>query len=304
MPLRFTVLASGSGGNASLLQADGLGVLIDAGLGPRQLAWRLRSVGLGWEQVHLCLLTHTHGDHWRERTFAHLHRLGIPLYCHADHHPNLLAYGPSFTCLLADRLVRSYHHNESLSLCPSLRCRPLALRHDSEATFGFRFEHVDGTSGCETALAYLADLGCWSDNLLDSVRDVDLLALEFNHDVEMEYTSGRSPYLVRRVLGDQGHLSNEQAADLLRHVLVRSEPDRLKHVVLLHLSRDCNRPELAQRAARAALQECGSDAAFHTSCQHSACSPVWFTGPVRRAPAQAAAWAETGSTPLLFPEMM
>jgi glyoxylase-like metal-dependent hydrolase (beta-lactamase superfamily II) len=65
MPLRFTVLASGSGGNASLLEADGFGLLLDAGLGPRQLAGRLAAVGASWQQVHAVLLTHTHSDQRR-----------------------------------------------------------------------------------------------------------------------------------------------------------------------------------------------------------------------------------------------
>ena len=94
MSLRFTVLASGSGGNASLVESDGLGVLIDAGLGPRQLAQRLTSAGASWARVHAVLLTHAHSDHWKGRTFAHLLRRRIPLYCHPNTHPILGAYSP------------------------------------------------------------------------------------------------------------------------------------------------------------------------------------------------------------------
>ena len=70
MSLRFTVLASGSSGNASLIEADGFGLLLDAGLGPRILGGRLRQIGLSWSHVHAALLTHTHSDHWSDRTFA------------------------------------------------------------------------------------------------------------------------------------------------------------------------------------------------------------------------------------------
>ena len=86
MGLRFTVLASGSGGNASLVEAEGFGVLIDAGLGPRQLGARLASAGRSWSAVHAVLLTHTHSDHWKDRTLAHLQRRGVPFYCHPSHH--------------------------------------------------------------------------------------------------------------------------------------------------------------------------------------------------------------------------
>src|SRR4051812_12059062 len=94
--LRFTVLASGSGGNASLVETDGFGVLVDAGLGPRQLGERLAAAGLSWSLVRAVVLTHTHSDHWKDRTLAHLQRRRIPFYCHPDHHRLLAAASPAF----------------------------------------------------------------------------------------------------------------------------------------------------------------------------------------------------------------
>jgi hypothetical protein len=94
-----------------------------------------------------------------------------------------------------------------------------------------------------------------------------VLALEFNHDVAMQYASGRSPRLIARVLGDRGHLSNAQAAELLREVLRRSATGRLQHVVQLHLSRDCNRPRLAVAAAGAILTETVPAPQLHTASQ-------------------------------------
>src|SRR5947209_1865236 len=101
MPLHFAVLASGSAGNASLLEADGCGVLIDAGLGPRQLATRFAAVGASWQRIRAVVLTHTHSDHWNDRTLATLQRYRIPLYCHAGHHATLASYAPSFAGLRA-----------------------------------------------------------------------------------------------------------------------------------------------------------------------------------------------------------
>src|SRR5208282_1552449 len=97
MALHFSVLASGSSGNASLVESDGFGVLLDAGLGPRLLASRLGAVDRGWTNIHAALLTHTHGDHWNEHSFTHLQRLRIPLYCHADHHRSLRLTSPAFS---------------------------------------------------------------------------------------------------------------------------------------------------------------------------------------------------------------
>jgi phosphoribosyl 1,2-cyclic phosphodiesterase len=267
MPIRFTVLASGSEGNASLLEVDGFGLLLDAGLGPRQLAQRLALVGATWNHVHATLLTHTHGDHWNDRTLAYLHRRRIPLYCYPDHHEPLLNYGEGFAKLHTGDLVRPYEIDAELLLGPKIRCRPLPLRHDGGATFGFRFEASTESPEPGWAIGYVADLGSWTMDLARALADVDILALEFNHDVEMEYASGRSPQWIARVLGNHGHLSNEQAAALLRAVLRLSAAGRLRYVVQLHLSRECNHSTLALRAARKAVDGAGASIQIHTACQ-------------------------------------
>jgi phosphoribosyl 1,2-cyclic phosphodiesterase len=268
MALRFTVLASGSAGNASLVEADGCGVLIDAGLGPRQLSARLAAVGRSWSDVQAVLLTHTHSDHWKDRTLAHLCRRRTPLYCHPDHHLVLLTYSPGFAELRDASLVRPFEPHAELELAPNVRCRPFPIRHDGGATFGFRLEggspHLFGQG---TAVGYVADLGSWDDELADLLADVDLLAVEFNHDVALERASGRMPRLIARVLGDDGHLSNEQGAALVRAVLERSAAGRVKHVVQLHLSRDCNSPALARAAAHPTLTELAPSAELHTAEQ-------------------------------------
>jgi|SRR5579872_1156045 len=267
MGLRFTVLASGSGGNATLVEAEDFGVLIDAGLGPRQLAHRLATVGRSWADVHAVLLTHTHSDHWRDRTLAQLLRRQIPLYCHDEHHPFLRTYSPVFSALHLAGLVRPFVAGKVLGLAPGLHCRPLPVRHDGGATFGFRLEGKPDLFGRAASIGYVADLGTWDMPLAEALTNVDLLAVEFNHDVAMEYASGRSPLLIARVLGDHGHLSNVQAADLVCAVLQRSEGGRLRHVVQLHLSRDCNRPALARETARTALALLQREATVHTAKQ-------------------------------------
>jgi phosphoribosyl 1,2-cyclic phosphodiesterase len=286
MGLRFTVLASGSGGNASLIETPGFGVLIDLGLGPRQLAVRLDAVGLSWASVQAVLLTHTHSDHWKDASLRHLLRRRIPLYCHPGHHTVLRTYSATFPALESAGLVHSFAADTSWSLTPSLLCRPLSVRHDGGATFGFRFESSPNLFGRTEALAYAADLGCWDDSLVSHLADVDLLAVEFNHDVGMQYSSGRTPRLIARVLGDDGHLSNAQAADLLRAVLERSEAGRLRHLVQLHLSRDCNRPNLAREAARQVLEALQCSAELHTADQDVPGSPLSLqpVGGRRRAP--------------------
>jgi phosphoribosyl 1,2-cyclic phosphodiesterase len=283
MSVQFAVLASGSSANATLIQAGGVGVLLDLGLGPRALAQRLESVGSSWGRIAAALLTHTHGDHVDDATLHAMARRGVTLYCHEGHRAGLERL-PGFRALDASDLVR--HFADGPFLTPTgLRIEPLPLRHDSGPTFGFRVEvSARGRSGRPVALGYLADTGCWSDALAEAMADVDLLGVEFNHDVEMQRRSGRSPALIARVLGDRGHLSNAQGAGLVEAVLARSRPGTVRHLVLLHLSRQCNLPGLALTVARAAIRGTGRRVALHAAEQAIAHPNVWVA-PTRRRPA-------------------
>jgi phosphoribosyl 1,2-cyclic phosphodiesterase len=273
MSVRFTVLASGSQGNASLLDVDGFGILLDVGLGPRQLARRMAEAEASWDTVRVALLTHTHTDHWNDRTFAHFARRQIPIHCHAAHSLTLRAASPAFAELRAKRLVKTYD-GDDLTLGASIRCRPIPLPHDGGPTFGFRFDGTGDLFSPAWSLGYVADLGSWDTDLARALRDVDLLALEFNHDLELEKSSGRTGELIARVLGDEGHLSNDQAAGLLREVIRLSRARRPRHVVQLHLSRDCNRPALARETARHVLAELGGTIELYTARQHES-SPTF-----------------------------
>jgi phosphoribosyl 1,2-cyclic phosphodiesterase len=146
--------------------------------------------------------------------------------------------------------------------------RPFRLSHDDQATFGFRIERSRSLFTAAWSMSYAADLGTWDATTAEALCDADLVALEFNHDPDMQRSSGRPWSLVRRVLGDEGHLSNAQAASLLGEAARASRPGRLRNVVQLHLSRECNRPSLAAAAARKMLEECGWSARLHTASQH------------------------------------
>jgi phosphoribosyl 1,2-cyclic phosphodiesterase len=270
MAVHFHVLASGSSGNASLLDVEGFGILIDVGLGPRQLAGRCRDEPPLWDRVHAALLTHVHGDHWNENTFNQLARRGVPLYCHPEHAHDLGQVSPAFGAMAAAGLVQHYAIDRSFGLGPGCRVEAFSVKHDGGITCGFRIEGPTDLPGHAWALAYAADLGSWDLALASRFADVDVLALEFNHDVAMQYASGRSPHLIRRVLGDHGHLSNHQAAALFAEVLRRSAPGRVQHLVQLHLSRQCNTPELARHAADAVVRQSAARVAVHTSSQEVA----------------------------------
>src|SRR5207244_3672814 len=124
----------------------------------------------------------------------------------------------------------------------------------------------------------------WSPELARQFTDVDILALEFNHDVSMQLNSGRHPFLIRRVLSDQGHLSNDQAAAMLAEILKLSEPGRLHSLVQLHLSRECNRPELAHSTAQRILERFGLEAMIHTADQEQVGPTIRLGKPVAATP--------------------
>ena len=252
MAARITVLGSGSSGNATLLQAEGRGLLIDFGFAPRDLGLRLQAAGLSWSNVNAALLTHTHGDHWNRYTLEEFRRLKIPLIAHALHHDALTAcdeYGP----LKKAGLVHGYTATP-FTLGGFLCVQPVEVPHDSEPTFAFRIGQAlpDGTSW---SYGHASDLGCVPESLLNLFCGVDALALEFNHDVQLERASPRPRHLVHRVLSDRGHLSNKQAADVLKVWVDAGDAGAIQAVVALHLSRDCNRPELALSAATAAAPQ-------------------------------------------------
>ncbi len=249
---RFTVLASGSSGNAALLETDGYGLLIDCGIHPRTLTARLREVGSCWEKIRAVILTHTHGDHWKEHMLADLRSRGITLYAHAQHHDQLATLTPAHEPLRQARLTRVYNDGFAFGPAPGLTVRPIRVSHDAEPTFAFRLDQHDA-HGLAWSVGYASDLGCASPELIEAFAGVDVLALEYNHDVRLERRSRRPRSLIERVLSDQGHLSNDQAAEVTAAIAGRSGDGFPSHVVQLHLSRECNRPELASESGRACL---------------------------------------------------
>lgn len=294
MPVQFSILASGSRGNAALVQLGAAGLLIDLGLGARLLRQRLEAVGSAPERLWAALLTHTHGDHVCDAGLQLLARLGVPLYCHEGHRADLGRFS-GLARLEARGLLRTY--DERPFLTPGgMRVEPIEASHDAGPTFGFRIEAADGRRGRPATVGYLADTGCWHDGMVEALCDAELIGIEFNHDVAMQRQSGRSRYLIQRNLGDRGHLSNAQGADLLAAVLDRSRPGTLRHVVLLHLSQECNRPDLALATARAAVRGTGRRVSVHVAEQWQP-SPHLAVAPARRA----ALAARRDAAPAAFP---
>jgi phosphoribosyl 1,2-cyclic phosphodiesterase len=265
MAVQFAVLASGSRGNSTLVCGRGTGLLIDVGIGPKILGERLESVGSSWSRIASVVITHTHADHIDTATFNELARRGVTVHCHEGHR-EALASDPGFKKLEASAAVRCYDDHPFL-VSNGLRLEPIELSHDGGPTFGFRIEASSERREPAVAIGYLADAGCWSDEMAECLAGVDLIGVEFNHDIELQKASPRPDFLIERNLSDEGHLSNVQGAELLRAVLARSHHGAPRHVVLLHLSEQCNHPDLAMEAAQLALESAGRDAQVHIARQ-------------------------------------
>ena len=286
MAASLTILASGSSGNTALVDCDGERWLIDLGLEPKELDARLADAGASWSQIKGVLITHRHSDHWRPKTLARCLSSRVPVHCHRDNCPAFRLACPDFRDLEQARLFRPFVGEKSIPLSVNWQCRPFRVRHDGGATFGFRFEETAGGNSTHSlsvcaatprAFAYVADLGCWDRGVVDRLLDIDLLALEFNHDPELLRNSTRPPWLIHRILGDEGHLSNAQAAALISETLKHGNSTRLQQLVLLHISHECNSSDLAAASARAALEKSGCNANVFAAEQHQR-SPTFVVG--------------------------
>jgi phosphoribosyl 1,2-cyclic phosphodiesterase len=295
MSMRFAVLASGSRGNSALVQTEGPALLIDFGLNLRTLTARLAEVGCGWDRIGAAVLTHTHGDHVCESAVSELVRRRIPLFCHPGHIAGLSRFC-AFGQLESTGLLRTFEDRPFLTAA-GLYVEPVTLSHDGGPTFGFRIEGRTRRSG-PVALGYLADTGLWRTQMADALAGVDILCVEFNHDVRLQLDSGRSRALILRNLGPRGHLSNDQAAEFVSAILGGADHSAARHLVLLHLSEQCNQPELAVDAARRAVKETGRRTRIHVAEQYRA-SPQLHVRPAnrRRSPARVTQAGSAG----LFP---
>jgi len=235
--LRFRSLGSGSSGNATLVEAGGpppFRLLVDCGLGIRQLGTRLAAAGLQMADIDAIFITHEHGDHIGcARALALRHR--IPVWMSQGTHAATGA--PDY-----DGLLRLAADGEAIDL-GSLQLTPFAVPHDVREPL--QLSCTDGAA----KLGLLTDLGHATPAVLARLQGCGALLLEANHDTELLAQSAYPAFLKRRVGGDHGHLSNQAAAAIARAVVHGG----LKHLVAAHLSERNNRPELARQALAEAL---------------------------------------------------
>lgn len=226
--LRIAVLGSGSSGNVLVVESEGRRLLVDAGFSAKEMARRMATLGIEPHDFDALVLTHEHSDHVRgARVYAKRH--GLPVYATRG---TLETSGLAAVEEISCQALESGRPTE----VGSFEVEPFAIPHDASEPIGMVIEDSQGRR-----VGLVADLGTRSQLAWSALRDVDVLVLETNHDLDM---LRRGPYpwpLKQRVAGRHGHLSNRDAADGVRDLV----SDRLSLVVLYHLSRTNNLPALA-----------------------------------------------------------
>ena len=241
--MRLQVLSSGSEGNAALVRGGETTLMVDAGLGRVELEARLEKARIPAAQIDHVLVTHGHLDHARSAGMI-AKRAHATLHCAEAmmSHPSAKRAKSLATLRIGTRYdVPNRAGHDAISILP------VTLPHDCDPTVAFALEQ-----GGRRAVI-LTDIGRPDEDVARALGSPHVLVLEFNWDPELLQTSPYPEMLRRRISGGRGHLSNQQAAQMLR-MLAGSN---LHTLVLAHLSKKTNLPERALECARAELERAG-----------------------------------------------
>lgn len=234
--MRLCSIASGSSGNCVYVGSDTTHLLMDVGISGKRTEAGLAELGLTMKDIDAICITHEHADH--------ISGLGVLARKYGVH-----IYATRGTVEAIRKTSSLGQIDESLFrvIVPDERCiikdialYPVRTSHDAADPVAYRIDH-DGRR-----IGLITDLGCYNDYTVECLRNLDLLYLEANHDVHMLQVGPYPYYLKQRILGERGHLSNESAGKLLSRLL----HDNMQAIVLGHLSKENNLPELAYESVR------------------------------------------------------
>jgi phosphoribosyl 1,2-cyclic phosphodiesterase len=227
--MEFALYASGSKGNCFVLRDGTAAVMIDCGSTKKHLFKSMEDTGIVREEIDALLITHDHSDHISQiRHFADL---------------------PVYSPVEIDGVETFRVRPMTPFFIETLRITPLALSHDAPETTGYVFE--DGIE----KLVYITDTGYVNENYLPLLSGADYIIMESNHDVGMLMRTRRPQFLKARIYSDQGHLCNEDCAEILSRIV----SDKTRMIILAHISQEANTRELALETSRRVLLEKCSD---------------------------------------------
>jgi len=239
--IEIVVLGSGSSGNSVLLIKDDVGVLIDAGFSKRELFYRLSEVNIDPSIIKALLITHEHTDHVKgARIIADY--LKIPTYTTLDTEIKLTDKDRIGNEVINFEPEKPFEFMEFIIL-------PFNISHDTVEPVGF----VISTKNLK--IGYAMDLGYIDDKIISNLKGCNALLLESNYDLSMLQYSGRPSYLINRIKGNKGHLSNVDSLKSLESLLTNDT----SHLFLGHISGDCNEYSLVKNEAEEKLKSLNKD---------------------------------------------
>ncbi len=230
---RICPLFSGSKGNSYYISSGGNGILIDAGRSAKQIEQALGANSIDISSIRAIFVTHEHSDHIQGlRVFSSRHKIRV--------------YASAQTLSALERLGAVNEKVDSLEIgfrgvaIDNMLIKPFPTSHDCAGSVGYTVTTSDGVK-----ISLATDTGVITDEIYQSVAGSDAIIIESNHDVGMLMNGGYPYQLKRRILSEQGHLSNDACSELLPQ-LVESGTTRF---ILAHLSRENNMPLIAENSA-------------------------------------------------------
>lgn len=234
--MRLCSIASGSSGNCIYVGTEATHLLVDAGISGKKIEGGLNEIDLTGREIDGILITHEHADHIAGLGVI-ARKYHIPIYATKGTIEAIKKYGN--VGKIDEELFRILEPDKK-TIIKDMVINPMRISHDAAEPVGYRFTYGN------KRVAVCTDLGVYNDYTVECLKGLDAILLEANHDVNMLQVGPYPYYLKQRILGDKGHLSNENSGKLLCRIL----HDNLKKIFLGHLSKENNFPELAYEAVR------------------------------------------------------
>jgi len=229
--MKVHVIASGSKANVTYVETNECKILIDIGLTKSKLVKKLAEIDVKLSEITHILVTHLHGDHVR----------GLKMLL-KSHRPTLMLTPKMQKALSLDNYGNVIHYQPEMAFM-DVKILVLPTSHDTEESFGFVINHQGRN------MVHITDTGYINEKVLKYLKNRHLYIIESNHDVEMLLNGSYYYGLKRRVLSDNGHLSNQACATYLKMLV----GDKTENIVLAHLSENNNEPDLALKTIKDAL---------------------------------------------------
>lgn len=227
--MNYTILASGSRGNSTVIESNGHTILIDCGISSSELHSKLEKLNINIKQIEAVLITHEHIDHIRSiQNFDF-----AKIYSSQDTLANLDI----------NNVLLPFQEYE----IAGFKITPIPVSHDCNNPVGYVIKDSQET------LVYMTDTGYVKEKYFQYITNATHYIFESNHDVKMLLNTSRPYYLKKRIMSMEGHLSNDDAAIILSRVI----GDKTKSLRLAHVSEDANTKELAYDTLINVFEECG-----------------------------------------------